>query len=142
MNPRETRIVWFLLRFGVAFTFLFAAISAFVNPSPWLSYFPSFLRTMMSDATLLYMWGGAEIVIGVWILSGKKIFIPSIMAAGLMLGIFIFDFGSIKVIFRNVCILSTSIALAIITNPHYRFHFVHEKHEATEVHTPIKEIDS
>lgn len=138
MNPKEISIVWFLLRFGVAFTFLFAAVSAFINPAPWLSYFPPFLRDHMSDTALLWIWGGAETIIGLWILSGRRIFLPSIAASGLMLGIFIFDFGSIHIIFRNVCILSTSIALAIMTNPYYRFHLVHERHRATEIHTPLQ----
>jgi uncharacterized membrane protein YphA (DoxX/SURF4 family) len=91
----NTPIVWFLLRFGVAFTFLYASIAAFINPTPWLSYFPSFMRALVADDILLISWGGAELIIGLWLLSGYKVFIPSILASGLMIGIFIFDFHSI-----------------------------------------------
>lgn len=136
-NSKEinTPIVWFLLRFGVAFTFLYASIAAFINPIPWLSYFPPFMRALVSDQTLLITWGGGELIIGLWLLSGYKIFIPSVLSSGLMLGIFIFDFHSMHIIFRNVCILSTSIALAIISNPHYDFHLFHGKTKVEEKHT-------
>lgn len=131
-NSINIPIVWFLLRFGVAFTFLYASISAFIHPAPWLSYFPAFMRHMFSDQILLTTWGGGELIIGLWLLTGYRIFIPSILAAGLMLGIFIFDFHSMPIIFRNVCILCTSISLAIISNPHYEFHLFHGKVRATE----------
>lgn len=130
-------IVWFLLRFGVAFTFLYASIAAFIDPTPWLLYFPAFMRVMVPDNVLLITWGGAELIIGLWLLSGYRIFIPSILASGLMLGIFIFDFHSINIIFRNVCILCTSISLAIISNPHYDFHLFHGKTQVEEDHKQI-----
>lgn len=137
ISTKELGIVWFLLRFGVAFTFLYASVSAFINPAPWLEYFPDFMRGIVSDNTLLWTWGGAELLIALWILSGYKIFLPSVAGASLMLGIFIFDFSSHAVIFRNVCILCTSLALAIISNPHYDFHLRHGRSTATETHTEI-----
>lgn len=82
-NSFNMPIVWFLLRFGVAFTFLYASISAFINPTPWLSYFPDFIRSMTSDDILLATWGGGELIIGVWLLTGYRIFIPSIFQASL-----------------------------------------------------------
>jgi hypothetical protein len=131
---REVPFVWFLLRFGVAFTFLYASISAFINPDPWLAYFPDIMRSLVSDSILLMSWGTVELVIGLWLLSGYRIFIPSIAAAGLMLGVFMFDFASFHIIFRNVCILATSISLAIISNPHYHFHLHHRGVGVREVY--------
>lgn len=134
---KRLSIVWFLLRFGVAFTFLYASISAFMNPTPWLNYFPSFMRKLAGDELLLWTWGAGELLIGIWLLIGYRIFIPSILAAGLMLGIFIFDFASMKIIFRNVCILCSSLSLAIISNPHYDFTLYHGKKEVRETHSVI-----
>ncbi len=136
-NTINLPVVWFLLRFGVAFTFLYASISAFINPAPWLSYFPDFIRAMAPDNILLATWGGGELIIGVWLLTGYRIFIPSVLATGLMLGIFVFDAGSMRIIFRNVCILCTSLSLAIISNPHYHFTLSHGKAHAEEGHTEI-----
>lgn len=134
-ESKEISIVWFLLRFGVAFTFLYASISAFANPDPWLGYFPGFIRDRASDLMLLYTWGTGEFIIGLWLLSGYRIFIPSIAASSLMLGIFIFNFYSLYITFRNVAILCTSIALAIMSNPHYIFRLTHSGKRAAETHT-------
>ncbi|MDO8430726.1 MAG: hypothetical protein Q7S72_01945 [Candidatus Taylorbacteria bacterium] len=134
---KQISIAWFLLRFGVAFTFLYASISAFIDPAPWLGYFPDFMRAWDIDNILLLTWGGGELIIGLWLLSGYRIFLPSIASAGLMLGIFLTDFDSLHIIFRNVCILCTSISLAIISNPHYDFHLRYEKTRAVETHTEL-----
>jgi hypothetical protein len=117
MNIQENRAVYFLLRFGVAFTFLFAACSAFYNPEPWIHYFPAFVRDAFSVSTLVATWGGAEIGIGLWLLSGYKIFIPSVAAVVLLSGVFFFDYHAMSIIFRNVSIIATSLSLAIISNP-------------------------
>ncbi len=101
ISSKQIGLVWFLLRFGVAFTFLYASISAFINPAPWLGYFPDFMRAWQVDNLLLTTWGSGEFVIGVWLLSGYRIFLPSVAAAGLMLGIFLTDFDSLNIIFRN-----------------------------------------
>jgi hypothetical protein len=135
---KQISLAWFLLRFGVAFTFLYASISAFINPEPWLGYFPVFMRAWNIDSILLVTWGGGEFIIGIWLISGYRIFLPSIAAAGLMLGIFITDFDSLHIIFRNVSILCTSIALAIISNPHYDFHLRYGKTRGVESQTIIE----
>ncbi len=133
-DPKELKIVWFLLRFGVAFVFLFASVSAFLNPTPWLSYFPDFIRSMVSDAVLIASWGSGELIIGLWILSGYRIFIPSVAASCLLLGIFMFDFYSINITFRNVSILATALSLAIMSNPHYAFNLNRTRDVLKETH--------
>ena len=62
-----------LLRVGVAFAFLYPALSALYNPFAWIGYFPAFTLGIVPDLVLLHSFGAVEIIIGVWILSGKKI---------------------------------------------------------------------
>lgn len=116
-NPKQLAVTWFLLRFGVAFTFIFAAVSAFFNPEPWLNYFPDFMRGIFPDMFLLHSWGAGEIILGAWLISGYRIFLPSVGACLFFIGIFIFDFHTMPIIFRNVSILCTSLALAILSYP-------------------------
>lgn len=118
MNMKSHKVAFFILRAGVAFTFLYASISAVISPISWLSYFPDFMRYSFTDQFLLQLWGGTELVIGLWILSGWKIFVPSVFAAILLSGIFFFDYERMSIIFRNVSILATSIGLAIYSFPH------------------------
>ena len=67
-----------LLRIGVAFAFIYPPLAALADPYSWIGYFPRFLLdTAPNDLVLLHAFGIFEIVLAMWILSGKKIFYPS-----------------------------------------------------------------
>ncbi len=103
-----------LLRVGVAFAFLYPAISAWFTPFAWVGYFPTFLLDSGIDVMLLlHIFGVIEIIVGLWILSGKKIFIPSIVATVMLLGIIIFNLSQMDVLFRDVPILIMALILAL-----------------------------
>ncbi|HZX00997.1 MAG TPA: hypothetical protein VFE87_01190 [Candidatus Paceibacterota bacterium] len=102
-----------VLRAGLAFSFLFPAINAFFDPYSWIGYFPAFMRGFVPDLVLLHSFGVIEIVIALWILSGWKIFWPSLAALLVLLTIVFFDFGDFQVIFRDVSIASIALALVI-----------------------------
>ena len=102
-----------LLRIGVAFAFLYPPISAFVNPFAWIGFFPPFLVGIVPDQVLLNSFGIVEIIIGLWILSGKNILIPSAAATALLIGIVLFNLPQFDVIFRDLSIALMSGALAL-----------------------------
>lgn len=105
--------VYLLLRIGVAFAFIYPAISSFINPTAWIGFLPAFVAT----ETLLFIWGVIQIILALWILSGKKIFIPSIIASLALLGVILFNFTQIDIIFRDIVIFLVTIALAIYSKP-------------------------
>ena len=102
-----------LLRVGVAFAFIYPAISAVFNPFAWIGYFPPFLISLFpfDSIILLHIFGVTEVIIGLWILSGKKIFIPSALASLYLVGIILFNFVQLDVIFRDISILLMALAL-------------------------------
>lgn len=102
-----------ILRAGVAFAFLYPAIAAWFSPTDWIGYFPQFLIGYVPDLVLLHSFGLSEVFIGLWILSGKKIFIPSVLASLYLTVIIIFNLNGFDVIFRDISILSISLYLAI-----------------------------
>src|SRR5882724_10434964 len=102
-----------ILRIGVAFAFLYAAINAFIDPYSWIDYFPQFMRGIISDLTLLHLFGVVEIILGLWILSGKKTFIPSMLAAGMLVVIVLFNLAEFQLLFRDLCIATAALALAV-----------------------------
>ena len=69
-----------LLRISVAFAFLYPPFDALTNPDSWIGYFPKFMQGYVPDLVLLHGFGIVEVVIALWILSGKQIFWPSIVA--------------------------------------------------------------
>ena len=107
-----------LLRLGVAFSFLFPPINAFIYPHDWVGYFPVFLRDLVvPEMVLLHVFGAVEIVIGLWILSGKRIFVPSLVATATLLGIVLVNIGDFQVLFRDLSIATAALALAVLNRP-------------------------
>lgn len=111
MTPEK--IQNYLLRIGVAFAFLYPPFDALFNPDSWIGYFPKFVHGIAPDAVLLHGFGIIEVIIAFWILSGKKIFLPS-LAASLMLATIVFsNLNNFEILFRDLSITAMAIALAI-----------------------------
>lgn len=106
-----------ILRLGLAFVFLYAAVAGFLEPESWVGYFPRFVRDLVGEFLLLKLWGIFEIVLGLWILSGKKIFIPSVLASLSLLGLIIANLGAMDILFRDVAILAIAVSLALTSRP-------------------------
>ena len=111
------RISDLVLRIGVAFAFLFPAINALSDPYSWLGYFPKFMQGVVPDLVLLHTFGAVEVVIALWILSGKRIFWPSSIATLMLLAIVFFDSDNFQILFRDLSIAAMTLALAIKNAP-------------------------
>ena len=104
-----------LLRIGLAFVFIYAGISIFIEPSSWMGFIPGFVDVIISKEILLYVHGGMDILLGAWLLSNKKAFYASIVSSIFVFGIIIFNISSLDIIFRDVGILLSSLALAVLS---------------------------
>jgi uncharacterized membrane protein YphA (DoxX/SURF4 family) len=109
-------IEW-ILRIGLAFAFLYAALNSIVDPNYWLVYIPSWAYGYVPDIVLLHALSAVEIVIALWLLSGWKIFWPSVLALLMLLSIVVFDFSDFQVVFRDLAIASIALALAVAQYP-------------------------
>lgn len=101
-----------ILRVAIAFAFLYPVVAAFITPDAWLGYFPPFLLGLMPHTLLLGLWSVVEIVIAVWILLGKHIFIPSFAAAVLLCLIVLFNLPYMEIVFRDVSLALVALYLA------------------------------
>lgn len=106
-----------VLRASVAFAFLYPPINALSNPESWIAYFPPFIGGYVPNEVLLHAFGALEIVIALWILSGKKIFWPALVAAVMLVAIVIFNYFNFEVLFRDLSIAGAAIALALLHLP-------------------------
>jgi hypothetical protein len=86
---------------------------AICDPVSWLLYFPSFLKDNIPHIPLSLTFAGGELILAIWIILGKRIFIPSILTSILLLSIILFNLDKFHVLFRNIAILSATIALTI-----------------------------
>lgn len=102
-----------ILRVGLAFAFLYPPISAITDPITWIGYIPKFMLQFGSDIVLLHVFGVFEAAIALWILSGKRIMIPSFIACGTLIVIVLFNLSSFDVVFRDLSIAAIALALGI-----------------------------
>ena len=109
------RIARLLLRAGVAFAFLYPPLNALVDPNAWIGYFPAFLKGYVSDLVLVHAFGVVETIVALWILSGWKIFWPSLAATAMLLAIVVFNPSNFQVLFRDISLAAMALALAVIS---------------------------
>jgi len=100
-----------LLRVGLAFSFLYAGIAGLLEPQQWVGYIPSFARSFVSAYTALFVFGVVEIILGVWLLSGKQIRKAAALSALLFVAITLSNTGVFAVTFRDVSLFFMSMAL-------------------------------
>ena len=107
-----------ILRIGVAFAFLYPPISALSDPYSWIGYFPHFLRGYVPDMVLLHGFGLIETAIALWILSGKRIFWPSLAAVAMLVTIVAMNGFEFELLFRDLSIAAAALALVVVSYPH------------------------
>lgn len=103
-----------LLAWGIAITLGYAAIAGFINPGAWIGFIPGFISDMVGAALFLKINGIVEIILALWLVSGKRVFYPAVISGLMMLGIIVFNIGAFDIIFRDVAILFMAVALAVL----------------------------
>jgi uncharacterized membrane protein YphA (DoxX/SURF4 family) len=102
-----------LLRVGVAFAFVYPPLDALSNPDSWIGYFPQFLlNSGIPSMVLLHGFGIVEIVIALWILSGRYLEWPACLAALMLAAIVAFNLTQFEILFRDLAIAAAALALA------------------------------
>jgi uncharacterized membrane protein YphA (DoxX/SURF4 family) len=111
---KREEIAHLALRIGAAFAFLYPAIRAIYDPISWIGYFPRFITALPVDPlVLLHGFGMIEVILALWLLSGKNIRIPAILMTLMLLGIIVFNLGDIDIIFRDISIALMTFSLAL-----------------------------
>lgn len=116
------RFTYFILRAGAAFAFLYPAVNAWFEPFTWLGYVPPFALSLahslgLSDMVFLHAFGAVEIIIALWVLSGKKIFWPAALATIMLLAIVAVNLQDFEVLFRDLSIAALTLGLAMMNVP-------------------------
>jgi len=108
-NNIRTAII--ILRWGLAFVFFYAAIASLRHPSDWVGYFPQFVRNLIPENMLLTGFSAFEILLAVWLFSGKKTVWSAGIAALALAGVTISNLGAFDIVFRDVGLLFAALAL-------------------------------
>jgi uncharacterized membrane protein YphA (DoxX/SURF4 family) len=102
-----------LIRLGLAFSFLYAAISSFQDPHIWVGYVPDWLPrlTHLSAQLLLDSISVFQILLAGALLTGVYVKYLGLISAGLVTGIVVFNPDILVVTFRDIPIITASLAL-------------------------------
>lgn len=104
-----------LLRAGLACVYLYAGVSSILSPYDWVAFVPPTLNAIIPQMQLLLFLSVAQILLGVWLLTGLKTFYASLISGLFILGVIIFNLNALDITFRDFTILFTSIALIVAT---------------------------
>jgi hypothetical protein len=108
-----------LLRVGIAFSFLYAAVQSFRDPASWIGFFPVWLQDtaapFLEAETLLLIFSAVEIIVALWVLSGWRGFWSGLLAAGMLGGIVGTNLGALDILFRDVPIIFAAVAYAFLS---------------------------
>lgn len=103
------------LRIGLAFVFIYAAISAFVNPEAWIGFIPAFIGNSVTRGYFLFVSYAINLILGLWILSGKKIYYSAVVTSIVLAGIIMTNLGAMIIIFRDIGLFFAAVALAVLS---------------------------
>ena len=111
---RPVDLAKYFLKIGLAFVFIYASVEIYLHPDNFLKYIPPFMMDFMPIDLFLDVFGVAEVLLAIWLLSGWKVQYPSIISFLLMVGIVVMNPEYFQVLFRNVAIGFGSLALAAL----------------------------
>lgn len=105
-----------LLRLALAFAFAYPAYGFWSAPANWVGFLPPFVKNLeISEPILLTLLAIFHLVVALWILSGWRIFIPSLVAALFLGSIVFFNLTQIDILFRDVSLALAALSLALLT---------------------------
>ena len=110
----ETNWTSRLLRIGLASVFLYAALGSLLSPQDWLWYLPDWILKIAPAEPLLMSHALFELLLGVWLLSGKKTMYAALLAAADLLIIVLSTLSIMDVVFRDVGLIFAALALATL----------------------------
>lgn len=113
----EQSIVWtsWLLRIGLAFVFLYAAIASFARPDDWIGFLPGFVTSIVNAKVLLDLFSLAQIVLAVWLLTGWWLRYAALLAAAMLAGIILANPTQLLLTFRDIGLLFAALALTTLS---------------------------
>lgn len=114
IDTQKINLDGWLLRLGLAFVLGYAGISSFQHPLEWVGYMPHFLTAHIAATTLLKPFAVFELLLAVWLVSGKFVRYAALLAALLLAGIVVLNPSQLIITFRDVGLFCMALALFFI----------------------------
>jgi uncharacterized membrane protein YphA (DoxX/SURF4 family) len=116
---KQKTVAFFLLRAAIASVFAYAAIASFITPDNWIGFFPLFLQHLVPQNFLLNGFSIYELLLAVWLLSGKFTFYAAILSCITLSGVILFNINLLDIVFRDFAIVVAAASLAGFSYKNY-----------------------
>ncbi len=105
----------YLINLGLAITLLYAGIMAFLHPFDWIGFVPDWVTRFGTSRELaLHLHSVAEIILGLWLLSNKKVkWVGLLTALDIAVIMLVSGTGLLLITFRDFGLLFMAIYLAV-----------------------------
>ncbi|HEV2412645.1 MAG TPA: hypothetical protein VGS28_02450 [Candidatus Saccharimonadales bacterium] len=103
-----------LLRVGLAFVFVYAAVSSLIHPLVWVGYLPNLITNHLDGTLILKLIAIYQLLLAVWLMSGRYVRYAALLGALTLAGIVISNPGQTLVTFRDVGLICMALGLAVI----------------------------
>jgi len=113
-----------ILRIAIAFAFLYVAYAALKDPISWLAFIPASIVKNFPQTLLLSGLAIGHSAIGLWLLSGWKIFWPSLLASIYLFATVAFNIPQIDIVFRDISLGLVALALAFSSRAEIKKDFI------------------
>ena len=114
VNKKEL-LISLLLRSGLAIVFIYAAISAFLNPSNWIGFVPGFIEFIIPKEIFLVIFSIYEVFLGIGLLANYKTFKLALLSSITLFFILFGNIFALDILFRDVAILFMSLSLMALS---------------------------
>lgn len=113
-NTSDTNVTSWLLRIGLAVVFLYAGISSLQHPLEWVAFLPTFLTKAVAGTTLIKVFAIYELVLAIWLISGKLLKYSALLCALTLAGIVITNPSQLITTFRDIGLAFMALALIFL----------------------------
>lgn len=100
-----------ILRWGLAFTFFYAAIAGLLNPENWIGYLPPFASVLLPPRITLALFSVYEMILAVFLFAGRRLRWAALFSAITLTAITLFNLEIFEVTFRDVGLTFAALAL-------------------------------
>jgi uncharacterized membrane protein YphA (DoxX/SURF4 family) len=111
---RNSNMPSLLLRLGLAFVFLYAAISSLREPLVWAAYLPGFLTQSISATLLIKIFAIYELGLVAWLLIGRLTKYAALLCAITLAGIVAANTSQLATTFRDVGLIFMAATLFFV----------------------------
>jgi uncharacterized membrane protein YphA (DoxX/SURF4 family) len=111
---RTTNVTSWLLRIGLALVFLYAGVASLQHPLEWAGFLPHFLTRAFTATVLIKGFALYELVLAVWLVSGRLRKYSSLVCAMTLAGIVITNPSQLITTFRDIGLVCMALALFFV----------------------------